>query len=187
MKTAFALTALTLLLATPAAADPYDDFLNLCVASGGDLVGAQAKAREAGFGDASQEVATQFRLPDFPDAVALTRGEGPATEILVVGTAPRQDFGAMTGTTCILVAPSLASASAETRLEAKLGFPAFTDGAAGAPMWYLTGGPDVWRSEPQLVGASDARIAEVARQRPVSIFAVLPVGQGAGLMYGTLK
>ena len=187
MKTAFALTALTLLLATPAAADPYDDFVDLCVASAGDLAGAQAKARQAGFGDAPEAVATQFRLPDFPDAVALTRGEGEAMEVFVAGTAPREDFGAMTGTTCIIVAPSLASASAETRLEAKLGFPAFTDGAAGAPMWYLTGGPDVWRSEPQLVGASDAGIAEVARQRPVSIFAVLPVGQGSGLMYGTLK
>jgi hypothetical protein len=185
MKTTFALAAL--LLATPAAADPYDDFLSLCVASGGDVAGAQAKAREAGFGDAPEQVATTFRLPDFPDAVALTRGEGEAMEILVAGTAPREDFGGMTGTTCILVAPSLRADSAESRLETKLGFPAFTDGAADAPMWYLTGGPDVWRSEPQLVGASDARIAAVARERPVSIFAVLPIGQGAGLMYGTLK
>ncbi|HEV2081737.1 MAG TPA: hypothetical protein VGR32_04700 [Brevundimonas sp.] len=185
MKTVLALTAL--LLATPAAADPYDDFLELCVAPSGDVAAAQTKARAAGFGDAPAEVARTFRLPDFPDAVPLTRGEGAAMEIFIAGTAPREDFGAMTGTTCIVVAPALDAGSAETRLETKLGFPAFTDGAAGAPMWYLTGGPDVWRSEPQLVGSSDARIAEVARERPVSIFAVLPVGSGAGLMYGTLK
>jgi hypothetical protein len=185
MKTALALT--TLLLATPAAADPYDDFLELCVAPAGDVAAAQAKARAAGFADAPEQVARTFRLPDFPDAVPLTRGEADAMEIFIAGTAPREDFGAMTGTTCIVVAPALDAGSAEARLEAKLGFPAFTDGAAGAPMWYLTGGPDVWRSEPQLVGSSDARIAEVARQRPVSIFAVLPLGTGAGLMYGTLK
>jgi hypothetical protein len=186
MKTAFALTAV-LLLATPAAADPYDDFLDLCVAPAGDVAAAQAKARSAGFGEAPAEVTRTFRLPDFPDAVALTRGAGAAMEIFIAGTAPREDFGSMTGTTCIVVAPALDARSAETRLGAKLGFPAFTDGAADAPMWYLTGGPDVWRSEPQLVGADDAGIAAVARERPVSIFAVLPVGQGAGLMYGTLK
>lgn len=175
------------LLATPAAADPYADFLELCVAPAGDVAAAQVKARAAGFGDAPAEVSQTFRLPDFPDAVALTRGEGAAMEIFIAGTAPREDFGAMTGTTCIVVALGLDARSAETRLETKLGFPAFTDGAADAPMWYLTGGPDVWRSEPQLVGADDAGIAAVARERPVSIFAVLPVGQGAGLMYGTLK
>ncbi|MBX9575563.1 MAG: hypothetical protein K2X07_07990 [Caulobacteraceae bacterium] len=185
MKTALALA--TLLLATPVAADPYDDFLNLCVVASGDVAGALAKAREAGFEDAPETVQGAFRLPDFPDAVVLARGEGEAVELLIAGTAPRPDFGAMTGTTCIVVAPGLEPRSAETRLEAKLGFPAFTDGAANAPMWYLTGGPDVWRSEPQLVGADDAGIAAVARERPVSIFAVLPVGQGTGLMYGTLK
>lgn len=185
MKTVLALSAL--LLATPAAADPYNDFLDLCVASAGDVAAAQGKARAAGFGDAPAEVAQTFRLPDFPDAVVLARGEGEGIELVIAGTAPRPDFGALTGTTCIVVAPGLEPRSAETRLEAKLGFPAFTDGAANAPMWYLTGGPDVWRSEPQLVGADDAGIAAVARERPVSIFAVLPVGQGTGLMYGTLK
>jgi len=182
-----ALVLTALMLATPAAADPYDDFLNLCVASAGDGAAVQTKAEAAGFGEASGELYSTFRLPDFPDAKIKVRGQGDALEVLIFGTAPREDFGAMTGTTCIVVALGLDARSAETRLETKLGFPAFTDGAADAPMWYLTGGPDVWRSEPQLVGADDAGIAAVARERPVSIFAVLPVGQGAGLMYGTLK
>lgn len=185
MKTALALAAL--LLATPAAADPYDDFLELCVAPAGDVAAAQTKARAAGFGEAPAELAASFRLADFPDAVVLARGEASAPELFIAGTAPRPDFGGMLGTTCIVLSPALDAASAETRLEAKLGFPAFTDGAAGSPWWYLTGGPDVWRSEPQLVGASDAAIAELARQRPVSIFAVLPGGDFSALMYGTLK
>lgn len=186
MKLALALVALSL-LAGPAAADPYDDFLDLCVASSGDGAAALAKAETAGFAEASGELYSTFRLPDFPDAKIRVRGEGEAREVLIFGTAPRDDFGDMTGSTCIVLSPGLDAASAESRLETRLGFPAFTDGAADAPMWYLTGGPDVWRSEPQLVGASDARIAEVAAQRPVTIFAVLPGAGFTALMHGTLK
>lgn len=182
-----ALVLATLLLATPVAADPYDDFLNLCVASSGDGAATLVKAETAGFTEASGELYATFRLPDFPDAKVRVRGEGEAREVLIVGTAPRDEFGTMTGTTCIILSASLDAATAEDRLATRLGFPAFTDGAADAPMWYLTGGPDVWRSEPQLVRASDADIAEVARQRPVSIFAVLPGDGFSALMHGTLK
>ncbi|WP_298123717.1 hypothetical protein [Brevundimonas sp.] len=174
-------------LATPAAADPYDDFLQLCVASGGDVAAAEAGARAAGFGDAPLAVSRAYRLEDFPQSTALTRSAGTATEVFIVGTAPRADFDGMTGTTCIVLAPGLDPASVETRLTEKLNFPPFDDGPADAPMWYLSGGPDVWRSEPQLAGSTDDQIAEVARLRPVSIFAIVPGGDFTALMYGTLK
>lgn len=175
------------ILAGPALADPYDDFLQLCVASGGDVAAAESGARAAGFGDAPPAVAQAYRLEDFPQSRALTRSAGTATEVFIVGTAPRTDFDGMTGTTCIVLAPGLDPAAVERRLTEKLAFPPFDDGPADAPMWYLSGGPDVWRSEPQLAGSTDDRIAEVARLRPVSIFAIVPGGDFTALMYGTLK
>lgn len=174
-----------LLLPSIALADPYADFLNVCVAADGDRDVSEPAARAAGFIDADAATAQAMTFPDFPQSLVLSRGEGDAAEVLVIGAAPPEDFQGLTATVCLLISPEIEPEAARRRLEAAVGFPAF-DRSNGAPVWYLSGEAGSWRSEPQLLGSSDEQIARVARERPVSIFAVTPAPIG-GLMHGTLR
>ena len=140
MRCATALLALTVLVLAPtvAQADPYDDFLSLCVAADGDGSVSETAARAAGFADADAATAQALTFPDFPQSVVLSRGEGEAEEVLVIGAAPPQDFQGLKATVCLLLSPEVEPDAARGRLETALGFPPF-DAANGAPIWRLAG------------------------------------------------
>ncbi len=178
-----------------AAAEPFDDFVNLCVNNDGRREVVIAKAEERGW----------FRLPaealpddgEFRDTVAFLSADPedhpngmPADlRMIMVG---RGDSEKLLGVTSlemeacavVLLSETSDSASWAGRLDRLLGFGAKSSGAD--PLWVFSRAGSGFRSESDLMDLPDDQLSAAAKQRDLYIAGLL--GEDfSGLLFAAIR
>lgn len=183
------------LFVTPAAAEPFDDFVNLCVNNDGRREVVIAKAEERGW----------FRLPaealpedgEFRDTVAFLsanpedhpNGMPADLRMIMVG---RGDSEKLLGVTSlemeacavVLLAETSDSASWAGRLDRMLGFGAKSTGED--PLWVFSRAGSGFRSEADLMDLPDDQLSAVAKQRDLFIAGLLGEDY-SGLLFAAIR
>lgn len=193
---AAALTAVaTLLIASPAAAEPFQTFLKACMTPNGDRGAAIAAVTALGWKAMPAEIIGD-ELPAGLENVSLHLNFDPngnslpeVIEVLMTGQADgavMMDAPGVMMDMCGVVAPGSDAAIMTEQVEAYFGGPAQrTESGYSAWLYSLQNG----RITPEagLIDGDDEALLEAAQQRP--LFAVFTINEDdtAGLMLGAIR
>lgn len=145
------------LVASPAAAQPFEAFQQFCLDTGGEPAAARAAAEAAGWGldprGASQAGMTLLSHPD-----------GEEQGLMLLAVVPAREAGIAATTCSVLVIGPQSDFISE--VEAWTGFEGGRT-SRGTPAWVFLRGADGLTNLPDLVTASGEEMAAAARSRGV--------------------
>lgn len=181
-------------VSAPALAEPFDRFVELCVATDSQRNEAVAAATGAGWTAVPPEVAAQLGGAGVQDPKVLLSfdpnvGPGAEPQMLVTGWgrgAEMLDTTAVDSETCMVLSMGADAEALRARLQAMLGFASATE-LEGDAVWLASRDGTGFRNEAALVGADDAVIASAVRDRKI-FFAFLIDEEPSmpGLIFGVL-
>ncbi|MDQ3125202.1 MAG: hypothetical protein M3Q74_06295 [Pseudomonadota bacterium] len=184
------------LVVSPVSAEPFDDFINLCVNNDGRREVVIAKAEERGWyrlpAEALPEDGGEFRdtvaflsvnpedhpggMPADLRMVMVGRGDGEKT----LGIARLE----LEACAVVLLADTGEAASWAGRLDQTFGFGATSKGEL--PLWVFSREGSGFRSEATLMDLSDDQLVAVAKQRDLYIAGVLRE-EFEGLLFAAIR
>lgn len=179
LKSALTVAVAALLIATPAAADPFDSFVSFCLDTNADQLLAADAARSAGWTeiptDPAEGAASIFLNGDpatfSPDALnleVLLIDEGSGEEFLNIPSL-RLDM-------CALMLPNSTDDELEVRMNAFLGFTA--PPSQGYRLWLYSRDGSRFRAETDLYDTSEEALSKAAQQRQIYMVRMLETDSG---------
>lgn len=193
MFRSFAVACALLLSAGAAVAEPYDNFIDLCLDGNGDRTFASAAAKRAGWtpfpNEAVTELEAQFRDPavflNF-DPNATRPPETP--EFLMTGWGAGGDIFEIPGIrvdVCIVATPALDTAALQRRVTTLLGFESID--IQGQRAWVFSRQGSAFHEEEELLVMSEEELHSYVRERKIFVVGLLAQDGMAGLMLGALR
>jgi hypothetical protein len=196
LKFAHAAAVAVLLVATPAAADPFRSFLKACVTSDGDAATAVRTANDLGWKPIPQELLSGDDAPQELSNLGVHTNFDPST-----GQIPEQLEMLMTGTVdgsvildapgvemdiCGIMASGVDAATLTEQVTSHFGGqPQLNDKDYTAWVYSRQNGRITLESE--LADADDATLEAVLRERPLFAVYVVEEESMSGLMLGVLR
>lgn len=196
-SSAAALAAALCLAAQPAAAEPFENFVDLCVETNVDAAAAEAIAKSAGWfqlpPEAFGDEPLPFEDPHFylsVDPTTVSRDKAEDLDILMTGSGAGDDvFGVKDMRLDVCAVGSLVSSDKDAliaRLGAFLGF-APNRLEEDVPVWVFTPSGAGFRSRPDLADADDQAFDEAARREKILLATVMDSDGLSILLIGAVR
>lgn len=193
-KIAAGLIAAAWLAAGSATAEPFQSFVNLCLAANGDAQAVATRARAGDWFDVPPEALEDFGK-GFQDSALylnfdLSQKVAPVEpiEMLVTGWSDGKtalDMDGLRLDICGLMSPEADTRVLNRDVTAHLGFPPVTND--GMTLWLFSRGADGFVSETALMDSDDKAIFAAARKRRLYALYSVNDGELGGLMLGAIR
>lgn len=184
------------LSASPGAAEPFRNYVDLCLDTQADRHAAGAKAKAAGwtalpagtidFGDQAFQDPAMYLSVD--PASFSDKGPPADFDILMTGWGSgEQNFGApdVRVDACVIMSESVDAATLRSRLQDWLGIePTDLDGEEA---WVFSRDGAGFRSEAALMDMDEAELPRIASERKVFIAAIIPAAEMTGIMLAIFR
>ncbi len=184
------------LAASPAAAEPFQNYIDLCLETQADRQAAGAKAKAAGWfplpADTVDFGEDTFRDPamylsvdpaDFSD-----KGPPADLDVLMTGWGSGEEAFGLSDVrldACVVMSGSADADTLRSRLQALLGVEPFE--LDGEDAWVFSREGSGFRSEAALMDLDDAEMPRIAREKKVFIAAVIPADGMTGIMLAIFR
>jgi hypothetical protein len=183
------------LAASPAAAEPFETFVEMCLDTSLDRQVVDARAKAAGWvalPAAEGDLPEDIRDPAMYSSVDLRsvgdKGMPHDLEFLMTGWGTGETVFGIAGVRtdlCMVLSPASDPAALEARLQELFGFAPVE--AEGAPAWLFSRAGSTFRPELALIDMPDDEALRIATERKVYIAGILPQDDMFTLMLATIR
>lgn len=183
------------LSAGPVAAEPFQNYIDLCLETQANRLEAGAKAKAAGWYlipagsiDLGDETFRDPALYMNVDPADLTdKGEPADFDVLMTGWGAGEVFG-VSGVrvdACMIMSDSTDAATLRSQLQTWLNIEPFD--LDGEEAWLFSREGSGFRSEAALMDLEESELPRIAREKKVFIAAVIPAEDMSGLMLAIFR